>query len=402
MNQAIIEQLIVRNDTKIVMLIMDGLGGCPMRPGGRTELQSARKPNLDALAAASDCGLIDPVYPGVTPGSGPAHLALFGYDPVEGNIGRGLLSALGVNFRLEPGDVAARVNFATADGNGLITDRRAGRISTEENRRICLKLGEKVRLASGARWFIEPEKEHRAVLVLRGEGLDDALADTDPQVTGKKALAPAALRPEAERTASILAEFLAKADRALADEPRANALLLRGFSGHRRYPTMAERFGLRCLALAVYPMYKGLARLVGMDVHEGAADLGGTLAALEAGYGKYDFFFVHYKTTDSRGEDGDFHGKVRAIEEVDAALPAIIALKPDVLAVTGDHSTPALLKGHSWHPVPLLVHSPFARAGGAVTFDEAACSSGSLGRLPSVQLMGLLLACALRLKKFGA
>jgi 2,3-bisphosphoglycerate-independent phosphoglycerate mutase len=398
----LIDQLVVANTTRIVLLVMDGLGGCPITPGGPTELEAARKPNLDQLAAASACGLLDPIHPGVTPGSGPAHLGLFGYDPVAFNIGRGALSALGVNFPLQRGDVAARVNFATVDASGLVLDRRAGRISTTENDLICRKLKERVTLPSDVEWFLQPEKEHRAVLVLRGEGLDEAVADTDPQVVGHPTLTPTAGRPEAERTSRILQDFLFQAREVLADEPKANMLLLRGFASHQHYPTLQERFGLRSLALAVYPMYKGLARLVGMDVREGAQNIVETVALLARSFDDHDFFFIHYKDTDSRGEDGNFEAKVRAIEALDQVIPDIMALQPDVLAVTGDHSTPAILKGHSWHPVPVLVHSPYARPDRVTTFDENSCATGNLGRMPSMCLMGILLANALRLKKFGA
>ncbi len=402
MSNEIIDTLVQPNDTKIVLLVMDGLGGCQMEPGGLTELEAARRPHLDALAAASACGLLDPVYPGVTPGSGPAHLGLFGYDPLTYNIGRGVLSALGVNFPLKKGDVAARVNFATLAADGRIADRRAGRLPTEENARICARLKEKVRLPAGVEWFIEPEKEYRAVLVLRGKGLDEHVADTDPQATGKPPLDPAPLKPEAESTVRILTEFLRQAREVLKDEPRGNFMLLRGFAGHRHYPTLQDRFGLRSQALAVYPMYKGLARLVGMEVLDGLQNFDQVLAALKENWERYDYFFLHYKYTDSRGEDGDFAAKVKAIEEVDGFLPSILALNPEVLAVTGDHSTPALLKSHSWHPVPVVVRADNVRSDRVKTFDELSCAGGILGRMPSVQLMGLLLASALRLKKYGA
>jgi 2,3-bisphosphoglycerate-independent phosphoglycerate mutase len=402
MSNEIIDQLVQPNTTKIILLVMDGVGGCQARPGGPTELEAARAPNLDALAAASACGLLDPVYPGVTPGSGPAHLGLFGYDPLAFNIGRGVLSALGVNFPLRKGDVAARVNFATLDAEGRISDRRAGRLPTEENARLCAGLKAHIRLPAGVEWFMEPEKEYRAVLVLRAPGLDEGVADTDPQATGKPPLEPAPLRPEAEATARILSEFLRQAREVLRDEPRGNFMLLRGFAGHRHYPTLWDRFGLRSQSLAVYPMYKGLARLVGMDVRDGLRNFDEVIAALRESWDRFDYFFLHYKYTDSRGEDGDFDAKVAAIEDFDRYLPAILELNPDVVAVTGDHSTPALLRGHSWHPVPVAVRAANVRTDRVTAFDELSCAAGSLGRMPSVQLMGILLACALRLKKFGA
>ena len=402
MSNEIIDRLVVPNDTKIVLVVLDGLGGCPLELGGPTELEAADIPNLDRLAAESGCGLMDPVYPGVTPGSGPSHLALFGYDPLTANIGRGVLAALGVNFPLEKGDVAARINFATVDREGVVVDRRAGRIPTEENVRLCQKLREGVKLSPEIRWYIETVKEHRAVLVLRGEGLSEDLPDTDPQVTGQKPLPIRAGSPGAETTAATAAEFVRQAAGILADEPGANMVLLRGFARYHTYPGLSERFGLKSLALAAYPMYKGLARLVGMDVFEGAQDLADEIRGLKENYDDYDFFFLHYKDTDSRGEDGDFGAKVKAIEDFDALLPEITSLGPDVLAVTADHSTPALLKSHSWHPVPLTVRGAAVRTDRIERFDEISFACGSLGRIGSIHLMGILLATAMRLKKYGA
>lgn len=402
MGNSIIDQLAVTNTTKIILLVMDGLGGLPISEGGKTELQTAGTPNLDRLAAVSGCGLLDPVRPGVTPGSGPAHLALFGYDPVACNIGRGVLAALGINFPLKHGDVAARINFATVSPDGLVTDRRAGRISTEENRRICEKLRSGVRLGDGVEWFVETVKEHRAVLVLRGENLHDAIEDTDPQSLGVKPGEVVARDEEAGKTAAIISDFVWRAGDVLADEPKANMVLLRGFASYRKYPTIRDRFRMSSLALASYPMYKGLARLVGMEVYEGASNIEETIEALRDNYQKYDFFFVHYKNTDSRGEDGDFQAKVKAIEEMDRLLPGITDLEPDVLAVTGDHSTPAVLKSHSWHPVPVLIRSRYMRPDDVGSFDEISCAGGAVGRLEAINLMSIMMACALRLKKFGA
>jgi 2,3-bisphosphoglycerate-independent phosphoglycerate mutase len=402
MANEIIDQLAVTNTTKIVLVVLDGLGGCPMEPGGPTELEAAKIPNLDRLAAESACGLMDPIYPGVTPGSGPSHLALFGYDPIESNIGRGVLSALGINFPLREGDVAARINFATMDESGLITDRRAGRISSEENARLCRKVREAVKIDGDFEWFLETVKEHRAILVLRGAGLGDEVPDTDPQVEGREPIPLAAGDEESRLTIRLVQEFVEQARSALSTEPAANMVLLRGFARHKPYPTMYERFGLRSLALASYPMYKGLSRLVGMDVLDGLDVLEEEIQALKKSYDDYDYFFIHYKNTDSRGEDGDFDAKVEAIETADALLPEIMSLEPDVLAVTADHSTPAFLKSHSWHPVPLSVRSTDVRRDRVQTFDELSFTYGGLGRIQSIHLMGILLACARRLKKYGA
>ena len=395
------DSVVVTNESKIVFLIIDGLGGLAMEGKRGTELQVARTPHLDDLAARSICGLLDPVAVGITPGSGPAHLALFGYDPVKWNIGRGVLEAFGIDFSLQENDVAGRGNFATLDAEGKIVDRRAGRISTETNRRLCQRIREAVEL-SPVEYFLEPVKDYRVALVLRGEGLHDDLIDTDPQALGVAPLSCRATDPRAEETARLVNRFLSRAQEVLAQEERANAILLRGFAKYRRYPFMEERFGLRALAIANYPMYRGLARLVGMELHPPCSDIKGEFLALEERYADFDFFFLHVKESDSRGEDGDFDAKVQILEEVDTLVPEITKLNPDVLVVTGDHSTPAKLRSHSWHALPVLLHSTYARVDEVERFDEISCARGGLGRQPMVNLMSLALAHALRLTKYGA
>lgn len=402
MEYELLEDLVVPNDTKIVLLVIDGCSGIPMKQGGKTALSLARTPNLDRLAKVSSCGLLDPISPGITPGSGPAHLALFGYDPVRFNIGRGVLSALGIDFELKEGDISARVNFATVDKEGKILDRRAGRISSDENERISSHLRENIRLESGVQFFLKTEKEHRAVLVLRGDGLDDHLPDTDPQKTGVEPIPLKALQPEAERTAGLVSRVIEQARELLKDEPKANMVLLRGFAGFRPYRSIKERFGLNALAIASYPMYRGIARLVGMEVTRPTQTLDEEIALLKENFPKYDFFFLHVKKADSFGEDGNFKGKVKEFEKIDRFIPDILELRPDVLVVTSDHSTPAKLKSHSWHPVPVILYSRYCLPDDVERFDELSCAKGVLGRMPAVNLMSLVLANALRLKKFGA
>ena len=401
MDPEFIDSLVVKNDTKIIFLIMDGLGGLPM--GGReTELEAANTPNLDALARKSVCGLLDPIGYGITPGSGPAHFALFGYDPVKNNIGRGILEGAGIDFPMTDRDLLIRINFATIDKQGVVIDRRAGRIDNETNRRICGKLQEKIRKISDVEIIFEPVREHRALLALRGDGLREEMQETDPQKTGCPPLPPNALVPEAQETAVLLQKLIDKAREVLADEPKANMLLLRGYSRYRRYPYISERFGLNALAIASYPMYRGIARLLGMAIGPQPATIQEEITALRENYGKYDFFFVHVKPTDSRGEDGNFDAKVKVIEEVDSLIPLVTDLNPDVLVVTGDHSTPAALASHSWHPLPALLYSATCRPDRVERFGERDCICGGLGRMPMVHLMGLSLAHAGRLKKFGA
>jgi 2,3-bisphosphoglycerate-independent phosphoglycerate mutase len=396
----LIAPLVVSAETKIALLSLDGLGGLPRPDTGRSELETARLPNLARLAARSACGLIRHVAPGITPGSGPGHLGLFGYDPLRYEVGRGVLEALGIEFDLRPGDVAARGNFCTVDAQGLIVDRRAGRISTE----LCVRLTERLRAIRlpGVEVLVEPVKEHRFVLVLRGPGLGGRLSETDPQVLGKAPLPARALDEASARTAALVNQFAAEAARALGDAAPANMVLLRGFDLLPDLPRFPTVFGLRAGAIAAYPMYRGLARLVGMEILKTGSTFKDEVATLGAEWAGHDFFFVHYKDTDKAGEDGDFDAKVAALERFDALLPEVEALGPDVLVVTGDHATPSILAGHGWQPVPVLLHSRYSGADGLAGFTERACRAGSLGTMPAFHLMPLVMANALRLTKFGA
>ena len=402
MSNSIFDQLAIKNDSKIVLLILDGIGGLksPGKPG--TELEAAFKPNLDALAKDSICGLLDPILPGIIPGSGPAHFALFGYDPIRFSIGRGVLSAAGVEFDLTDQDLAARVNFCTVDDNGNVTDRRAGRIATEINEQLCEMIKQKIHIPDGYKFYMIREKEHRAVLILRGPNLSDSISDTDSQQVGVPPLDPQPTAKEAQKTALIIKDLISQIRKILAKKNPANMILLRGFAKHRQYATLQERFKLRSLAIANYPMYRGVAKLVGMDLNPVTPDLSSQIEALKNRIAEYDFFFVHVKYTDSRGEDGDFDGKVKVIEQVDKLIPQITRLNPDVFVVTGDHSTPAIFKNHSWHPVPVLLHAKTARVDLVEKFDEISCITGGLGRQPALNLMGLILAHAHRLIKYGA
>ena len=403
MHPELVDELAIEADTKIIFYILDGIGGLPLEEGGPTELEAASTPNLDGLAKKSICGMLDPVSPGITPGSGPGHFALFGYDPVKTTIGRGILEAAGIDFPLKPGDVAARGNFATIDKNGVVIDRRAGRPSDEKNRELVEKIRPVLTPQEGVQFFLETVKEHRVVLVLRGEGLCEAIPDTDPQALGVPPLEPRPLKEEAEKTSRLVKGVIEKARGVLAEEPKANFLLFRGFAQYRLFESFRQRYKLKALAIAAYPMYRGLARLVGMDIYPPTIEtLDEEISALEEKYADYDFFFLHYKKTDSTGEDGNFAAKQEAISAADAALPRILALEPDVLVITGDHSTPSFLKLHSWHPVPVLLYSNSCRADSVKAFSERACISGGLGRMPTVNLIPLALANAGRLAKYGA
>lgn len=415
----LIQELREPADTKIVLVVADGLGGLPLEPGERTELETASTPNLDAVARDGVCGLSVPVLPGITPGSGPGHLALFGYDPLEYRIGRGILEALGINFSVGPKDVAIRGNFCTLDADGKITDRRAGRPSNEQCAAACQKLRAIIAPKGKVQFFVEPVKEHRFVLVIRPVAQDvelgDHVHDTDPQAVGvppleaKAAdLPPTDLKPGAAAhtpsvtTANYANHFAAEAAKVLKDNGPVNGVTLRGFARLPKIATFQEVYGLKAAAIAVYPMYKGLARLVGMDILDPGGTLKGQVETLKKVWSDYDFFFLHYKYTDSTGEDGNFPAKVQMIEKLDAAIPDIQALNPNVLIVTGDHSTPSKLKSHSWHPVPTVLLADTCRTDGVAHFNESACLQGGLGQFQAQHLMLLAMAHAGRLGKYGA
>jgi 2,3-bisphosphoglycerate-independent phosphoglycerate mutase len=396
----LIPGLVTDTGTRIVLVLIDGLGG--MRTDERgSELHAATTPNMDRLAREGSSGLHTVIAPGVTSGSGAGHLAVFGYDPLVYELGRGALSAAGVGFPLKPGEVAARVNFCTLDEKGDVVDRRAGRIPTEENARLCAKILAGLQPPEGVEVFLQTEREHRALLVLRGDGLSPHLLDTDPQVTGLPPRPPTPSDPDAIETAAYLSDILAQVAVRLEGE-KANFLLLRGFDTLRELPLFPARYQLRAQGIAIYPMYTGIARILGMDVTTVVGGVAEELEALKESWADHDFFYFHHKKPDSAGEDGDFDRKVAAIEEIDAAIPDILALKPDVICVTGDHATPSQLRSHSWHPVPFVLWGPRVGVDGAQVFDEEAALAGGYGSLLGKDVMGLMLAGAGRMIKYGA
>ena len=388
-----------KTPSKMVLLVADGLGGLAHPDTGKSELETAHTPNLDALAQKSACGLTTPVLPGVAPGSGPGHLALFGYDPLKHQIGRGALEALGIEVELAPGDVAARGNFCTVDGDGLLTDRRAGRIPTDLSAPICDRL-DRIEIP-GVQVDVFSVQDYRFVLRLRGEGLSELVTETDPQVTGAKALEVTALKPEAQKTADIVNEFVNQAAHLISEEDRANMLLLRGFAQMPSLPPMGEVYRLDPAAIAAYPMYRGLATVAGMNVIPTGHTFADEIDTLRANWDKHDFFFIHYKPADAAGEDGDFDAKVKCLEELDPFIPQILELEPDVLMVAGDHATPAIMAAHSWHSVPFMLHSKLTKGQGVPTFDEKACALGAIGSIPATSVMVLGLSHAGKMTKFG-
>jgi len=397
----LIASLAKANDKRICLLVMDGVGDCD-NAGAGTALQQAKTPNLDALAAGGACGLMVPVAAGVTPGSGPGHLGLFGYDPIVYQIGRGVLSALGVEFDLQDADVAARLNFCTIDPAGNVTDRRAGRIADDVNRRAIARILDALKPPAGMEVLLQTESEHRAVMVLRGAGLDDDIGDTDPQAVGVPPLAADRPPHDGSDTAKAVAGIIGQVREILAHEPKANMILARGFAKMPDWPKFPQRYKLNAAAVAGYPMYRGVARLMGIPVVAGPTTAADVCAEAAKALAEHTFVFAHFKYTDKTGEDGDLPGKIARIEEMDAALPALLKADPDVLIVTGDHSTPPSLAAHSWHPIPVVMKAPHLRGGGPDRFDEVACRAGEIGTIFSKELLPLAMAHAEKLEKFGA
>lgn len=402
MPHSYLSPLLEKNNSKIILLILDGLGGIGTAPDGKTALETARAPHLDRLALEGCLGQTIPIRHGITAGSGPAHLALFGYEPLEFQVGRGALSASGINVPVKKGDIAARGNLCSIDPDGRVTDRRAGRISHQDAQPI-IEILNKVQIPK-VKVEVHQVKEYRFVVVMRGDGLSPELNDTDPQTTGVKPLPLQAKAPPAQRAAELFQQWIDKAYQALADQPRANGFLLRGFATDPGLPSYEEAYQLEAVCVADYPMYRGVSRLVGMEVIDKVGrSPQEQFETVKNIWDQHDFFFIHIKKTDSYGEDGNLKAKAKYIEEVDRALPLLLDLKPDVLMVTGDHSTPCALKSHSWHPVPFLLWAPKThRSDLEIEFGERVCVRGGLGTFPATEIMPLALAHAERLEKFGA
>jgi 2,3-bisphosphoglycerate-independent phosphoglycerate mutase len=403
---ALYSELTLKPAAKLALVVLDGLGDVATREQDYlTPLEAAVTPNLDGLCKDSAQGRMCPIAPGITPGSGPGHLALFGYDPLEYQVGRGVIEALGLGLELKAGDVAARANFCTLDAKGIVADRRAGRIATEVCEKLCAMLAAKVQRIGDTQVIIKPGKEHRFVVVFRGKGLEGPVTDADPNREGFPIPTVTARDPKnagQKKMAKLVAEFYKAALPVIAQEKPANGFLMRGIAHQPHIPLFEDRYKLRPACLAVYPMYKGLAQLVGMKKIEGPQTIAEQFQRYLAEYDNFDFFFIHFKYTDKYGEDGNFAAKKKAVEDFDAALPILLGKKPDVLAITGDHSTPCVIKGHSWHPQPVLLHSPYSGSDKLERFTETGANSGSLGLFEAKYLIRLMQANARMLDKFGA
>ncbi len=398
----LIKGIVVETGSKIIYLVIDGLGGLPETEDGKSEMEKANIPNLDMLAAKSICGMIYPVMPGITPGSGPGHLSLFGYDPIKYSVGRGVLEALGIGHQLELSDVAVRMNFVTTDEDGVILDRRAGRMKTEECAELCRLLSEIS--INGVSIVVKPVMDYRAVMIMKGADLGDYVTDSDPQKNGIKPREIKALYPEAEnlRTADIANEFVHKTQEILKERNSANMVVLRGFARYQKFPSMYEVYKLKAASIATYPMYRGVTGLIGMEILPTGDSLTDELNTLSENFDRYNFFYLHVKKADSAGEDGDFDRKIKVLEDVDKKIPFLMELKPDVIVVTGDHSTPSVLKSHSWHPVPLMIYSKWCGPDQVRKFSERDCTNGGLGHILAKQAMPIVMANALKLDKYGA
>jgi 2,3-bisphosphoglycerate-independent phosphoglycerate mutase len=403
---ALYSELTLKTNAKLALVVLDGLGDVATREQGYvTPLEAAHTPNLDALSKDSAQGRLIPIAPGITPGSGPGHLGLFGYDPLEFQVGRGVIEALGLGMELKPGDVCARANFATLDPKGIVTDRRAGRIPTETCEKLCAMLAAKVKKIGDTEVLIQAGKEHRFVVVFRGKGLEGPLTDADPNREGLPIPAVKPRDPKSagqKKVAKLIADFYKLALPIIANEKPANGFLMRGIAHQPEIPLFEDRYKLKPAALAVYPMYKGLSQLVGMKKIEGPQTIKEQFERYLAEYDNFDFFFIHFKYTDKYGEDGNFAAKKKAVEEFDAALPILLRKKPDVIAITGDHSTPCVIRGHSWHPQPVLLHSAYSGSDKLERFTETGANTGSLGVFEAKYLIRLMQANAKNFDKFGA
>ncbi len=397
-----LKDLIRPHAGRILLVVADGLGGAP-NGDGVTEMEMARRTHLDELASKSSLGLTDPIETGVTPGSVPAHLALFGYDPHEFWVGRGAVEARGLDLKLMREDLCIRANFCTIDRKtGIVTDRRAGRIPTAKNEELVARIQSAMRKIDGIEVMVHSGMDYRFVVVLRGTGLSTKLGESDPEKEGLRPRPITALTWRAERTSEVINEFLKKATELIKDEEKANYILLRGYAKPPDLEPINDRYWVRAACVAVYPAYKGLARILGMDVLDCGDTWESELNAVEQNLDRYDFFFLHLKELDKLGEDGNFARKVEQLGKLDSLVPRITKMGFDVIVITGDHSTPAVLKAHSWHPNPFLLWSPWVRREGKAEFTERGCARGQLGRMSALEVMPLVLANARKLAKFGA
>ncbi|MCK4443355.1 MAG: 2,3-bisphosphoglycerate-independent phosphoglycerate mutase [Thermoplasmata archaeon] len=405
---------------KILLIILDGMADRPVAVlGSKTPLQAANTPNMDWFAKNGMCGQMDPIAPGVRPGSDTSHLAILGYNPHEVYTGRGPFEAAGVGLPMEHGDIAFRCNFGTIDADGTVRDRRAGRIrkGTSEIARDLDGMP-----IEGVKVIFKEATEHRAVLILRGDGLSPKVTDVDPHAVGVKYHECEALEPEAGRTAEIVNEFVERSREILADHEvnkkrlkegdfPANIILPRGSGVFPHLDSLEERFGIRSAAICGVTLIKGICRVAGMKILDVDGATGGLdtdmiakgKAAIEA-LESYDFVFLNVKAPDICGHDGDPEGKVKVAERLDMMMSFIRKeLRNDVImAVTSDHSTPVSVRDHAGDSVPLIVYGKDIRVDEVSSYDEISVTKGILGRIRGSDLIHILLDQSGRAEKFGS
>ena len=385
-------------DSKILLLVIDGLGGLPHNQTSKTELESANIPNLDKLTQESTTGIATPIQPGITPGSGPGHMSLFGYNPIKYVIGRGVLEAIGSGIKLSKKDIAVRGNFCTIDNQGVITDRRAGRISDSDASKLIQSLSQiKV---DGAHITIKHLKNHRFVLVLSGSDLNTDITPTDPLLNNLPINQASSNSPQSRKTATIINKFTQLSLDILKNETLANGIILRGFSQNLSVPKISDVYHINPIGISLYPAYRGIATMLGMKVTNQGVDFSDLIKIVRNNFNDFNFFYLHYKDTDSAGEDGDFDKKVFSLEKLDTFIPELRSIGFDVFTITGDHSTPSILSSHSWHPVPILINSNIPTSDESIHFTELECKNGDIGRIHATDIMPLTLAYAKKLIKF--
>ena len=404
---------------KVVLVIIDGLGDRPISElKDQTPLEAANTPNLDYFATNGITGIMNAIDVGIRPGSDTSHLAIFGYDPETHYTGRGIFEAAGIGMELKKGDIALRGNFATVTEDLIIVDRRAGRIENVSKLADALN-GMKI---DGVRFFVKAGVMHRAGVVLRGSNLSHMVSDNDPHEVGVKVKQVKALdnTEEAKFTASVINKFLEEAHKILKEHEvnkkrrkerllEANYILLRGASKLTHFEPFEKKYKLKACCIAGAGLYKGIAKVLGMDVLQvkgatGTAntDINAKFIAAKKALAKYDFVFVHIKYADNYAEDGNVFGKLKFIEKIDDALIHLIGIKDTLIVITADHSTPCKLKAHSGDPVPIVMFGEGVRTDKVKEFNERSCMQGGLGRIKGKDLMNEILNLIGKAKLYGA
>ena len=408
---------------KGIIFVIDGMGDRPMKElGDKTPLESANTPSMDKMVTEGITGIMDTIRPGVRPGSDTAHLTLLGYDPYEVYTGRGPFEAAGVDLDVEPGDIAFRCNFETADDDLTITDRRAGRINSRTDE-IADTINQ-MKIDDNVEIIFKESDAHRGVLVLRGEGLSDKITDADPKHEGNK---PKIVKPlddsdEAKYTADVVNQFVNKSYEMLKDHPvnieriengehPANIVLPRGVGAVPQITPFEEKYGLKGACVAETGLIQGIAKLAGMDIIHVPGATGGINTDIDSVHkhiidtvksDKYDFILVNVDGADEAGHDGDTIGKRDFIEKIDPIMKDLDAMDDIVLFVTADHSTPVSIMDHSGDPVPVFLKAPGLRVDDVTEYGERAAAKGGLCRIRGSDVIYIIRDLMNEMPKFGA